>query len=159
VPIALLMIDIDHFKAFNDYGGHQAGDACLVKVAGMLGRASRRPLDLTARYGGEEFAILLYETQRERVEELCRELHTSLANLAIAHPAFSNGQLVTFSIGVACVEPQPGRRVEGLIQLADEALYTAKERGRNRTVVMDREYETMNTGAFRVRRHRETAAA
>ncbi|HEY5810984.1 MAG TPA: GGDEF domain-containing protein [Povalibacter sp.] len=159
VPIALLMIDIDHFKAFNDYGGHQAGDACLVKVAGMLGRASRRPLDLTARYGGEEFAILLYDTQRERVEELCRELHTNLANLAIAHPAFSNGQIVTFSIGVACVEPQPGRRVEGLIQLADEALYTAKERGRNRTVVMDREYETMNTGAFRVRRNREPAVA
>ncbi|HKE96090.1 MAG TPA: GGDEF domain-containing protein [Povalibacter sp.] len=155
VPIALLMIDIDHFKAFNDHGGHQAGDACLVKVAEVLNRASRRPLDLTARYGGEEFAILLYDTQRDRVEELCRELHTSLAGLAIAHPAFTNGQPVTFSIGAACVDPQPGRRVEGLIQLADEALYTAKERGRNRTVVMDREYETLNTGAFRVRRRGE----
>jgi diguanylate cyclase (GGDEF)-like protein len=159
-PIALLMIDIDHFKAFNDYGGHQAGDACLVKVAGVLNRASRRPLDLTARYGGEEFAILLYDTRRDRVEELCRELHASLATLAIAHPAFTDNQLVTFSIGAACVEPQPERRVEGLIQLADEALYTAKERGRNRTVVMDREYETLRTGTFRVqRRSRETAAA
>ena len=158
-PIALLMIDIDHFKAFNDHGGHQAGDACLVKVASVLNRASRRPLDLAARYGGEEFSILLYDIQRDRVEDLCRELHTSLASLAIEHPAFSNGQLVTFSIGGACVEPQPGRRVEGLIQLADEALYTAKERGRNRTVVMDREYETLNTGAFRVRRRRDSAAA
>lgn len=158
-PVALLMIDIDHFKAFNDHGGHQAGDACLVQVAGVLNRASRRPLDLTARYGGEEFAILLYDIRRDRVEELCRELHASLATLAIRHPAFNDGQHVTFSIGAACVEPQPGRRVAGLIQLADEALYTAKERGRNRTVVMDREYETLNTGAFRVNRHRESAAA
>lgn len=157
-PIALLMVDIDHFKAFNDHGGHQAGDAALVKVAGVLNRASRRPLDLTARYGGEEFAVLLYDTRRERVEELCKELHDHLATLAIRHPAFTNGQSVTFSIGAACVEPQPGRRVEGLIQLADEALYTAKERGRNRTVVMDREYENLNTGAFRVRRHESAAA-
>ncbi|MFL6551541.1 MAG: diguanylate cyclase domain-containing protein [Povalibacter sp.] len=158
-PISLLMIDIDHFKAFNDYGGHQAGDACLVKVAGVLSRASRRPLDLTARYGGEEFAVLLYDVRRDRVEELCRELHANLAGLDIGHPAFSKGRQVTFSIGAACVEPLPERRVEGLIQLADEALYTAKERGRNRTVVMDREYETLNTGAFRIRRHKESSAA
>ncbi len=158
-PIALLMIDIDHFKAFNDYGGHQAGDACLVKVAGVLNRASRRPLDLTARYGGEEFAILLYDAKRDRVEEVCRELHAGLAELNIAHPAFTDDQLVTFSIGAACVEPQPERRVEGLIQLADEALYTAKERGRNRTVVMDREYETMRTGTFRVKRRQSASVA
>ncbi len=158
-PVALLMIDIDHFKAFNDYGGHQAGDACLVKVAAVLSRAARRPLDLTARYGGEEFAVLLYDTRRDNVEELCRELHASLATIAIQHPAFTDGQLVTFSIGAACVEPRPERRVEGLIQLADEALYTAKERGRNRTVVMDREYETLRTGVFRVKRRRENVAA
>jgi diguanylate cyclase (GGDEF)-like protein len=158
-PMALLMIDIDHFKAFNDHGGHQAGDACLVKVAGVLSRASRRPLDLTARYGGEEFAILLYDVRRDHVEELCRELHADLASLAIAHPAFGKDHNVTFSIGAACVEPQAGRRVEGLIQLADEALYTAKERGRNRTVVMDREYATLNTGTFRMRRRKESSAA
>jgi diguanylate cyclase (GGDEF)-like protein len=153
------MIDIDHFKAFNDHGGHQAGDACLVKVAGVLSRASRRPLDLTARYGGEEFAILLYDVRRDHVEELCRELHAELASLSISHPAFGKDHNVTFSIGAACVEPQTGRRVEGLIQLADEALYTAKERGRNRTVVMDREYATLNTGTFRVRRRKESSAA
>jgi diguanylate cyclase (GGDEF)-like protein len=158
-PVALLMIDIDHFKAFNDYGGHQAGDACLVKVAAVLSRAARRPLDLTARYGGEEFAVLLYDTRRDSVEELCRDLHASLAALAIEHPAFTDGQRVTFSIGAACVQPRPERRVEGLIQLADEALYAAKERGRNRTVVMDREYETLRTGVFRVKRRRESAAA
>lgn len=159
VPVALLMIDIDHFKAFNDYGGHQAGDACLVKVAAALNRAARRPLDLAARYGGEEFAVLLYDTRRENVEEVCHELHASLAALAIEHPAFTDGQHVTFSIGAACVQPRPERRVEGLIQLADEALYAAKERGRNRTVVMDREYETLRTGVFRVKRRRETVAA
>jgi diguanylate cyclase (GGDEF)-like protein len=158
-PVALLMIDIDHFKAFNDYGGHQAGDACLVKVASVLNRAARRPLDLTARYGGEEFAVLLYDTRRDSVEELCRELHAGLAALAIQHPAFTGGQPVTFSIGAACVEPRPERRVEGLIQLADEALYAAKERGRNRTVVMDREYETLRTGVFRVKRRQENVAA
>ncbi len=159
VPVALLMIDIDHFKAFNDYGGHQAGDACLMKVAGALNRAARRPLDLTARYGGEEFAVLLYDTRRDSVEELCHELHASLAALAIQHPAFTDGQRVTFSIGAACVEPRADRRVEGLIQLADEALYAAKERGRNRTVVMDREYESLRTGVFRVKRRRENVAA
>jgi diguanylate cyclase (GGDEF)-like protein len=94
-PIALLMIDIDHFKAFNDHGGHQAGDACLVKVAGVISRAARRPLDLTARYGGEEFAVLLYDIQRDRVEEICRELHANLASLAIAHPAFSKSRHLT----------------------------------------------------------------
>lgn len=158
-PVALLMIDIDHFKSFNDYGGHQAGDSCLIKVAAVLNRAARRPLDLAARYGGEEFSILLYDTRRENVEELCEELHASLASLNISHPAFTDGQRVTFSIGAACVEPLPERRVEGLIQLADEALYSAKERGRNRTVIMDREYETLRTGVFRVKRRDRSLAA
>ena len=159
VPLALLMIDIDHFKAFNDRGGHQAGDACLVRVASVLSDAARRPLDLTARYGGEEFAVLLYDTRRDRVEDLCRQLHASLASLKIPHPAHANADLLTFSIGAACVEAQPNRRVEGFIQLADEALYAAKERGRNRSVVMDREYETLETGAFRVRAKGRSAAA
>lgn len=150
VPVALLMIDIDHFKAFNDHGGHQAGDACLIKVARMLDRAARRPLDLVARYGGEEFAVLLYDSHRERVENLCHLLHAHLDDLNLAHPAFS-GERLTFSIGGACVTPDPSRRVEGLIQLADEALYAAKERGRNRSVVMDQEYATLDTGTFRAR--------
>jgi diguanylate cyclase (GGDEF)-like protein len=151
-PIALLLVDLDHFKAFNDHNGHQAGDVCLTKVASLLPAAARRPLDLAARYGGEEFAVLLYDMRRDKVEELCRQLHAALARAAIEHPASAVGPLVTFSIGAACVQPLPGRHTEGFFQLADEALYAAKERGRNRTVVMDREYETLRTGAFRVNR-------
>jgi diguanylate cyclase (GGDEF)-like protein len=151
VPIALLMIDIDHFKQFNDQGGHQAGDACLARVAAVIARAARRPLDLVARYGGEEFAVLMYDARRDRVEDICRRLHEELAATAIPHPAFSPPRCVTFSIGAACVEPHARRRPEGLIQLADEALYLAKDTGRNRTMVMDKEYATLNTGSFRVR--------
>jgi diguanylate cyclase (GGDEF)-like protein len=158
-PLALLLVDLDHFKTFNDFDGHQAGDVCLVKVANVLPRAARRPLDLSARYGGEEFIVLLYDARRDYVEEVCRQLHANLASLAIPHPASPLGRLVTFSIGAALVVPQPGRSHEGFIQLADEALYAAKDGGRNRTVIMDREYETLQTGSFRAARVRGNAAA
>jgi diguanylate cyclase (GGDEF)-like protein len=158
VPIALLLVDLDHFKSFNDHAGHQAGDTCLARVAGAIAMSARRPLDVAARYGGEEFAVLLFDVQRDRVEELCRELHANVAALQIPHPALhstvAGGPQVTVSIGAACVEPLTGRHHQGLIQLADEALYAAKEGGRNRTVVMDREYATLTTGAFRVPRSR-----
>jgi diguanylate cyclase (GGDEF)-like protein len=158
VPLGLLLVDLDHFKAFNDRRGHQAGDACLAKVASVLPVAARRPFDLAARYGGEEFAVLLYDANRDRVEEICRQLHASLQKAALEHPCSPVSQYVTFSIGAACVEPNLGRHPEGFIQLADEALYAAKERGRNRTVIMDREYETLTTGAFRIPRTRGEAA-
>lgn len=159
VPVALLLVDLDHFKAFNDHAGHQAGDHCLSRVANVIAQSARRPLDVAARYGGEEFVVLLFDVKRDRVEELCRELHANLAALKIPHPASSVGPYVTVSIGAACVEPQVGRHHDGLIQLADEALYAAKEGGRNRTVVMDREYATLNTGAFRVPRTRKRTEA
>jgi diguanylate cyclase (GGDEF)-like protein len=151
LPIGLLLIDLDHFKMFNDTHGHQGGDVCLAKVASLLPQVARRPLDLAARYGGEEFVVLLYDAQRVQVEEVCIQLHAALRHAAIPHQGTINGE-VTFSIGAACVEPRMGRNPEGLIQLADEALYAAKERGRNRTVIMDREYETLRTGTFRARR-------
>jgi diguanylate cyclase (GGDEF)-like protein len=158
-PVALLLVDLDHFKSFNDHAGHQAGDHCLARVAGAIEQSARRPLDVAARYGGEEFVVLLFDVQRDRVEELCREMHANLAALQIPHPASSVGPYVTVSIGAACVEPQAGRHHDGLIQLADEALYAAKEGGRNRTVVMDREYATLSTGAFRVPRSRARTEA
>lgn len=151
VPLGLLLIDLDHFKAYNDTHGHQGGDICLAKVASLFPAVARRPLDLAARYGGEEFVVLLYDANREQVEQTCVQLHAALAQMAIPHTASIAGQ-VTFSIGAACISPRAGRHPEGLIQLADEALYAAKERGRNRTVIMDREYESLVTGAFRARR-------
>jgi diguanylate cyclase (GGDEF)-like protein len=128
-------------------------------VAAVLPTAARRPLDLAARYGGEEFAVLLYDMQRDSVAEVCLQLHAALQALQIPHPGVEKPPCVTFSIGAACIEPQLGRGAEGFIQLADEALYAAKQRGRNCTVLMDREYDTLITGVFRVPRERDEAAA
>jgi diguanylate cyclase (GGDEF)-like protein len=150
VPLALILIDIDHFKAYNDHYGHQAGDECLRQVAWCLARSSRRPLDVTARYGGEEFAIVLYDARRRHVEEAAQRIQADIAALAIGHLASpAAGRQLTVSIGAACVDPQVGRSHFGFIQLADEALYAAKERGRDRIVIMDKEYAQLSTGAFR----------
>jgi diguanylate cyclase (GGDEF)-like protein len=148
--LGLLLIDIDHFKAYNDYYGHQAGDECLRQVAWCLSRCSRRPLDITARYGGEEFAIVLYEADRSHVEEASRRIQAEIESLALVHAASPAAiKRLTVSIGAACIVPKSGRTQYGFIQLADEALYDAKERGRNRVVIMDKEYEQLSTGSFR----------
>jgi diguanylate cyclase (GGDEF)-like protein len=155
VPLALMLIDIDHFKAYNDYYGHQAGDECLRQVAHCLTRGARRPLDITTRYGGEEFAMVLYDARREHVEEVARRLQSGIEALAIKHLASPSARKrLTVSIGAACVLPTGDRSHFGFVQLADEALYAAKEQGRDRVVIMDKEYEQLSTGAFR-----KTAAA
>lgn len=145
-----MLVDIDHFKAFNDYYGHQAGDECLRQVARCLTRSARRPLDVTARYGGEEFAIILYDARRDHVEEAARRIQAGIEALAIKHPASPTAaKQLTVSIGAASVEPVVGRSHFGFIQLADEALYEAKERGRDCVVIMDKEYGRLTTGSFR----------
>lgn len=149
-PLTLLMIDIDHFKSYNDRFGHQAGDECLRRVAWSLSSHARRPLDIAARYGGEEFALVLYDARRQHAEDLARQIQASIAALDIDHsesPA-ANKRL-TVSIGIACVQPQSDRSHFGFIQLADEALYAAKERGRDCIVIMDKEYGDLTTGSFR----------
>lgn len=149
-PLALMLIDIDHFKAYNDYYGHQAGDECLRQVAHCLMRSARRPLDVTARYGGEEFAIVLYNARRDYVDEVARGLQSAIETLAIRHVASPSGsKRLTVSVGAACIVPTAGRSHFGFIQLADEALYAAKEQGRDRIVIMDKEYEQLSTGSFR----------
>jgi diguanylate cyclase (GGDEF)-like protein len=157
--LGLLIVDIDHFKNYNDNLGHQAGDDCLARIARILSAAARRPLDLASRYGGEEFAILLYGVDRHTLEELARTLQAEISLAAIPHPASPVQAHVTVSIGGACVTPMSGRSVSGFVQLADEALYTAKDRGRNRVVIMDHEYESLKTGVFRSYKPRKEVAA
>jgi diguanylate cyclase (GGDEF)-like protein len=152
VSVALLLIDIDYFKAYNDYYGHQAGDECLKHVARALANCARRPLDFTSRYGGEEFAVVLYDARRDYVEELTRRIQASMASLALKHPASPVSEQLTVSIGAACVVPTPERSRFGFVQLADEALYEAKGAGRNRVIIMDKEYAELSTGSFRNRR-------
>jgi diguanylate cyclase (GGDEF)-like protein len=149
-PLTLLMIDIDHFKTYNDRFGHQAGDECLRRVAWSLSSHARRPLDIAARYGGEEFAMVLYDARRQHAEEMARQIQAGIESLGIAHSAspVANKRL-TVSIGIACVLPASDRSHYGFIQLADEALYAAKERGRDCIVIMDKEYGDLTTGSFR----------
>jgi diguanylate cyclase (GGDEF)-like protein len=150
--VAVLLVDVDCFKDYNDRYGHQAGDECLRAVAVSLSQCARRPLDFVARYGGEEFAVVLYEASREYVAEVLTRIQRSIAELNIPHEASRVASRLTVSIGAAFILPSSSRTHDGLIQLADEALYSAKEQGRNRVVVMEAEYHTLRTGRFEKRR-------
>jgi diguanylate cyclase (GGDEF)-like protein len=146
--VAVLLVDIDCFKDYNDRYGHQAGDECLRAVAVSLSQCARRPMDFVARYGGEEFAVILYEASREYVAEVLTRIQRSIAELNIPHEASRVASRLTVSIGAAFVLPGAHRTHDGLVQLADEALYGAKEQGRNRVVVLEAEYHTLRTGRF-----------
>jgi diguanylate cyclase (GGDEF)-like protein len=146
--VAVLLADIDCFKDYNDRYGHQAGDECLRAVAVSLSQCARRPLDFVARYGGEEFAVVLYEASREYVAEVLTRIQRSIAELNIPHEASRVASRLTLSLGAAFILPSGNRTPDGLIQLSDEALYSAKEQGRNRVVVMEAEYHTLRTGRF-----------
>ncbi len=148
-PVGLLLVDIDHFKAYNDYYGHQVGDQCLQQVAHILLAACRRPLDFTARFGGEEFAIVLYDANAEYVHALAERIHQLLSELNIAHPASSSTRRLTVSIGATWAIPAPERSFFGFLQLADEALYEAKDAGRDCTMINDNPLVEEVTGSFR----------
>jgi diguanylate cyclase (GGDEF)-like protein len=152
--IALLMIDIDHFKPYNDAFGHQAGDLALRSVARVLQGFGRRPLDLVARYGGEEFAVILYDLALPHIHDIAERLREAVQNLKIKQDAeFSIAQEITVSVGVGLAVPTIGRTPQGAIQLADEALYEAKQSGRNRVVVKGTAaYKVLETGAFQAHR-------
>jgi len=131
VPVALLLIDVDHFKAFNDAFGHQQGDDCLRAVAKTIAALVRRPGDLTARYGGEEFAVLLPEIDLGGAVELAEVLRLGVRTLGFKHA--TGFGVVTISIGVAVVLPrQPEATGDALVHAADRALYEAKAAGRDR---------------------------
>jgi diguanylate cyclase (GGDEF)-like protein len=152
VTLALLLVDIDFFKRFNDQHGHQAGDECLKAVAAALRRSARRPLDFVARYGGEEFAVILYDPSRPYLQEIAHRIHANIAALAIPHGDSSVSSTVTVSVGIAYVAPTLERSTQGFVQLADEALYDAKADGRDRSVFSEAAYDSLETGSFRKKR-------
>ncbi|MEX2502458.1 MAG: GGDEF domain-containing protein [Trueperaceae bacterium] len=134
-PLALIMLDIDRFKHYNDSFGHLIGDACLSSIAGELARVTaRRPGDLVARYGGEEFAVLLPDADEDAAEQVAHDLRAALRALAISHEGAPEG-VVTVSVGVATARPTRDDASEELVRRADRALYDAKLAGRNRVVV------------------------
>jgi diguanylate cyclase (GGDEF)-like protein len=135
MPLSVVMIDIDHFKRYNDAYGHQAGDACLKQVAGTMLQCAGRPPDLLARYGGEEFVILLPQVGAPGAQTVAHRILESVRALAIPHRMSSVSDAVTVSLGVATLMPAKGGSPEGLVRCADDALYQAKKEGRNRFCV------------------------
>lgn len=154
-PISLLMVDVDHFKLYNDRYGHPTGDACLRRVAEALRDVSLRPADLVARYGGEEFALVLPGTPRSGAEQVSRCCLESVESLGIPHEASPSATCISVSIGVACYDDASARWIgrsgvprfaddltkrctpSDLIQAADKALYVAKHAGRGRAMTLD----------------------
>jgi len=134
-PLSLVLSDVDHFKAFNDCYGHQAGDDCLRRVAAALSSAGRRPADLAARYGGEEFAMVLPGTALEGAVDVAQAVSRVIESLGIPHARSAVNAKVTLSQGIVSLTPEKETSSEDLIQRADQALYLAKQQGRNRYVV------------------------
>jgi len=132
-PMALLLLDVDHFKLYNDTYGHQKGDSCLKAVADAMASQVFRPTDLAARYGGEEFAVIMATTGLDGALHVAERIRDMVIELGLAHCGSDFGQ-VTVSIGVAAMTPTEELRSEDLVAAADSALYRAKHAGRNRVV-------------------------
>ena len=133
-PLALVLLDIDSFKEFNDSQGHLEGDRCLRQVGALLQANLQRAGDLAARYGGEEFAVLLAGCNALQAEAIAESLRRRVEELRIAHPASASGRWLTVSAGVAAVVPAARQEPASLTRSADSALYAAKRAGRNRVV-------------------------
>lgn len=130
-PISLLLLDIDHFKRFNDQHGHIAGDDCLKHIAAVMKLFGKRPGDLCARYGGEEFAIVLGNTEGNAARNLGMQLLKAIQDSSFNHAE------VTASLGLSVMHPERGSTEGRLVELADHALYAAKNRGRNQLCISD----------------------
>ena len=134
-PISVIMLDIDHFKAYNDNYGHQGGDDCLKKVAAVMAESVKRPADIAARYGGEEFVVVLPDTDARGALEMAEKLRISVEMLGVPHAHSATASVVTVSIGVASLVPEHGSDYSLLVKSSDAALYAAKREGRNRVKV------------------------
>ena len=147
--MAIVLIDVDHFKSYNDRHGHQAGDHTLRTVAEALRTFADRPEDLLARYGGEEFAAILYDVDEDFARHTAECMRVAVAQANITHRGSLCAERITVSIGVGIVSPSRGRTSQGLLQLADQALYDAKVNGRNQVVLMNEDdYRMLVTGVF-----------
>lgn len=133
-PVAVLMIDIDYFKAYNDRYGHQAGDECLIAVSAAIASALERPQDSVARYGGEEFAAIMPGTSETGALKVAERVRTAVEALAMEHASSTVSPVITVSVGYASIIPDAGLNPSALLDLADAALYRAKESGRNRVL-------------------------
>ncbi|THF58055.1 diguanylate cyclase [Pseudothauera rhizosphaerae] len=145
-PLALLLIDVDFFKPFNDNYGHQVGDECLKAVARTLADSVHRSSDLAARYGGEEFVVILPGTHETGAGIVAEAMRQAVQELGITHRFSAAAPVVTISIGLACTVPQAGDE-DGharLLKQADEALYRAKSTGRNRVAIAPPQGEAEN---------------
>ncbi len=134
-PLSLILTDIDYFKFFNDNYGHQEGDRCLQVVAQAIRMSERRPADFTARYGGEEFAVVLPDTDATGAFYVAGRVKKEVRSLKIPHAYSKAEKYITLSLGVASVVPNEDLQPGSLVSAADQALYQAKETGRNRVVL------------------------
>ncbi|HEU4616434.1 MAG TPA: diguanylate cyclase [Gammaproteobacteria bacterium] len=147
--LEIIFVDIDYFKIYNDFYGHQAGDDCLKRVAETIARCAKRPFDFCARYGGEEFVLVLFGAPEDYGRSLPEQIRRDVLALAIPHEGSSAAHVVTVSVGVALAASRSTRSLAGAIQIADEALYRAKQQGRNRVVFKTTDDPDVETGNFR----------
>jgi diguanylate cyclase (GGDEF)-like protein len=131
--LSLVMIDVDHFKLYNDTYGHPEGDACLSRLGATFSGTAALAMGFAGRYGGEEFCLLLPNTDADRAYEMGEMVRIAVLALALPHATSKYGY-VTVSVGVACAQPNASLAATGLIEAADAALYAAKHRGRNNVV-------------------------
>ncbi|WP_148254757.1 GGDEF domain-containing protein [Aidingimonas lacisalsi] len=130
-PVSLLMIDVDHFKEYNDLYGHQAGDDCLLEIANVLRDIFRRETDIVIRLGGEEFLVVLLDADKEKATELAEAMRDMLEAVGVPHEGSDVSNVVTVSIGVTTTAPGRPIELDRMIASADAALYQCKAQGRN----------------------------
>ena len=145
-PTALMMLDLDHFKLYNDHYGHKAGDECLQTLARIINQVFRRGTDLTARYGGEEFAVVMGATNFPTAMMLAERLVEAVVRANVPHAKSPTASHVTISVGVTAVAPGEDTEAGQMVEWADGALYEAKRSGRNRANGVDHGGDTSLTG-------------
>lgn len=135
--IGIAMVDVDHFKHYNDHYGHAAGDVALQSVAHVIAEHARRPLDACARYGGEEFVVLWYDVDADHALALAQRMCQAVQALGLPHVASSTAGVVSISVGLVCTAVHDAAQWDAALRAADQALYQAKQQGRNRVCAAD----------------------